>query len=245
MIIMEFSEFESKLQKFSGDQILSTICVEFGDVRKQEHNTYAHCVFDERHLSVDSTTFSTTLNLLHEMRMFGRIIDELKGILDTTLILRMYSVKDQRDGVHIPEGLISIEIRLGHILKTQWSLCEQPEQLLCEVDSLQDFYQNILKELNRDPNEPKFIIWLDHDPARLGDYESEVYKEVIFIGYEDKAKKYWNQLRAGRRFAGNDCDSYTYPHILKDLSLYEGYKIIVKEARPLSPEEQAEIDEGY
>lgn len=199
---------------------------------------YPKTIWNERNLNADLKTFPCELTLEQELRFFQEnVVDEKLGILDKTWIFRVYSATDQRE-IDDPDhysttNLISLEIVVGIIKKGSGIFVYKFPSLHCTIGNIEEFFASCLKELNRDKSvDPDYIVYFHDDPAIVGDYYSESYDEVYFIGSLERALKMYQTNRSIRMGSGLVSFSYTYPVKFDPTSnLKVGDKKIIHPAR--------------
>ncbi len=206
---------------------------------------YEYNVFRERNLNQDKKKFKTQIKLETEITITPQLIEDNCKSISRSFTFRFYSLSDEREKrvpkhCSIPHLLLSVQ---SHIECSDYS----EERLLAWFDDRNQFINIIKKEFNRDPNEPLFIVWCNHDPRNIGDNYSEVYEEVAYIGPEDKAMELYRQRKNASRFAGNSSTYYSYPQKLDSTSSLEvgDKKTIYPAKNSRDPIYDREIEDGY
>lgn len=241
---MKIEEFTEKIEKMPANYVYGIIKAEFGDIRTYKiQSCYEQTVFEERIRPESETTFGTNLIDVANFYLYYTEETPEKGILDKTMIIRIYDVLDKRDYVD-DITILTIETKIGKVKRGEWGLPCEPEAVVANIEDFQRFASIMVKEFSRNPREPKYIIWRVCDPYIMGDYYSESYREVYYIGYQDKCEEYYERYRNGKRFAGNSSTYCTYPTLLseRDKSLEVGDRETIRPALSKSEENMIEME---
>jgi len=151
---------------------------------------YIKTIWREKELSREKTTFNQIIELRAEFSL-KRIVKNENEIFPHSFRFRLYEVDDPRDvDVEDWRFLISMEEFLGETL-----ILKVREERLIYFGNLTHLLNLLRKELNRDPNEQKFIVWRGTDPRIIGDYYGEVAEVVAFIGYKDEAIDFYQRAK--------------------------------------------------
>lgn len=243
MVKVKFNELMRELYSLEDEDRFKYIynkvfgnCGYTDDPNSVFYSNYENTIWRERNLPLEETTFGQTVDLL-DIFTVNRTVKNNNEIFPHCFKYKIYFSKEPR-GKEFNFYFLTETEYLGEFPMMQI----KKEHPISTID-LTRLGKRLHKELNRDPNLPLYVVWVGQDPRINGDYSSEVYEEVSFIGYEDEAEKHYQRMIW---WSNESIMGYvSYPTKLEDKSLKKGDKRVIHPARNVSKAERWEIEHGY